>query len=48
MPVQLDLSADDIRFLVEHLEHYLASLDDELGKLCTSRSDEIKEIPIDG
>ncbi len=30
MPTTLDLSADDLRFLVRHLERYIAVLDDEL------------------
>lgn len=30
MATNLDLSPDDLRFLVGHLERYIASLDDEL------------------
>ena len=30
MAPTLDLSADDLRFLAEHLGRYIASLDDEL------------------
>jgi hypothetical protein len=30
MAVQLDLSPDDLRFLLDHLGRYIAALDDEL------------------
>jgi hypothetical protein len=30
MAVQLDFSPDDLRFLVDHLDRYIASMDDEL------------------
>ena len=30
MVVTLDLSSDDVRFLADHLDRYIASLDDEL------------------
>ena len=30
MAVTLDVSADDVRFLADHLERYIAALDDEL------------------
>ena len=30
MAVTLDLSADEVRFLADHLSRYIAALDDEL------------------